>query len=535
MEFDFLVLGSGIAGLTFALHVAPHGSVGIMTKKHRSESNTNYAQGGIAAAIGADDSWELHRQDTLKAGVGLCDPEAVTILVQNGARLVEWLLSLGAQLDKERLPDGTERLALGQEGGHSRPRIVHAADHTGWEIERTLLRAVRNSPYSITLLEHYFVLDLILQEGNCRGAYVLDTATGDVVEVYAQATLLATGGCGQVYQHTTNPPIATGDGIGMAWRAGATIANMEFIQFHPTALYPSEGHAFLISEAVRGEGGLLKRRDGYRFMPDYDPRAELAPRDVVARAIDAELKKQGDPYVYLDVTHLPAERIRARFPTIYERCLQYGIDITTDPIPVVPAAHYSCGGVWTDLWGQTSIPRLYACGEVACTNVHGANRLASNSLLEALVFAERAAQHAIVTMRGEIKPQGVPNPSSPVQTPMPNVQSPRRDVESWTSEREALRGLMWQKVGIVRSVARLQEALAKIQPLYDQVEKEWRETPPTVELGELRNLVCTAYLIVQSALLRKESRGLHYVEEYPQRDDEHFGRPTLLTKPEQES
>ncbi|MCS7300305.1 MAG: L-aspartate oxidase, partial [Fimbriimonadales bacterium] len=389
MEYDFLVLGSGIAGLTFALNAAPHGSVAILTKKQRSESNTNYAQGGIAAAIGADDSWELHLQDTLIAGAGLCDRAAVEVLVKNGPRLIHWLIELGAQFD--RTPDGN--IALGKEGGHSRNRIIHAADHTGYEIERTLLIAARKTPH-ITILEHYQALDLIIENGACAGVQVLDTLTGDLFEIRAKATLLATGGCGQVYLHTSNPLIATGDGIAMAWRAGAVIANMEFIQFHPTTLYHTDAPSFLISEAVRGEGGILRRRDGYRFMPDYDPRAELAPRDIVARAIDAELKKTGDPCVYLDITHLDPEFIKHRFPTIYHTCLQYGVDITKEPIPVVPAAHYTCGGVWTDLNGRTTIPRLYACGEVAYTGVHGANRLASNSLLEALVFAERAAQHA---------------------------------------------------------------------------------------------------------------------------------------------
>jgi L-aspartate oxidase len=345
MEYDFLVLGSGMAGLTFALNAAPHGTVAILTKKQRSESNTNYAQGGIAAAMGADDSWELHLQDTLIAGAGLCEREAVEVLVREGPRLIHWLIELGAQFDRN--PDGS--LALGREGGHTRNRILHAADHTGYEIERTLLIAARKTPH-ITVLEHYQALDLLLQDGACVGVRVLDTLTGDLFEIRARAVLLATGGCGQVYLHTSNPPIATGDGIAMAWRAGAVIANMEFIQFHPTTLYHTDAPSFLISEAVRGEGGLLKRRDGYRFMPDYDPRAELAPRDIVARAIDAELKKTGDPCVYLDITHLDAEFIQRRFPTIYQTCLQYGIDITREPIPsclrrTTPAA--GCGRICT--------------------------------------------------------------------------------------------------------------------------------------------------------------------------------------------
>jgi L-aspartate oxidase len=523
MEYDFLVLGSGMAGLTFALNAAPHGTVAILTKKQRSESNTNYAQGGIAAAMGADDSWELHLQDTLIAGAGLCEREAVEVLVREGPRMVQWLIELGAQFDRN--PDGS--LALGREGGHSRNRILHAADHTGYEIERTLLIAARKTPH-ITVLEHYQALDLLLQDGACVGVRVLDTLTGDLFEIRARAVLLATGGCGQVYLHTSNPPIATGDGIAMAWRAGAVIANMEFIQFHPTTLYHTDAPSFLISEAVRGEGGLLKRRDGYRFMPDYDPRAELAPRDIVARAIDAELKKTGDPCVYLDITHLDAEFIQRRFPTIYQTCLQYGIDITREPIPVVPAAHYTCGGVWTDLNGRTTIPRLYACGEVAYTGVHGANRLASNSLLEALVFAERAAIHA-TTRLDEPPPQ--PKPSCITAHLAPPTPAPTLDdhADNWDAARLRIRQLMQKRVGIVRTVARLQEAFCALETLAAQLEAAYRQTHPTVDSCEARNLAACALLITQSALARKESRGLHYVLDYPDPRDEYAVCPTLIT------
>jgi len=522
MEFDYLALGSGIAGLTFAINAAPHGSVAILTKKQRSESNTNYAQGGIAAAIGSDDSWELHLQDTLSAGAGLCDREAVEVLVKNGPRLVQWLIELGAQFDRN--PDGS--LALGREGGHSRNRIIHAADHTGYEIERTLLIAARKTPH-ITILEHYQALDLILEDGVCTGVQVLDTLTGDVFEIRAKAVLLATGGCGQVYLHTSNPLIATGDGIGMAWRAGAVIANMEFIQFHPTTLYHTDAPSFLISEAVRGEGGILRRIDGYRFMPDYDPRAELAPRDIVARAIDAELKKTGDPHVYLDITHLDAEFIKRRFPTIYQTCLQYGIDITREPIPVVPAAHYTCGGVWTDLDGRTTIPRLYACGEVAYTGVHGANRLASNSLLEALVFAERAALHATTRLE---EPPPQPKPSCitialPPVTPAPQVAD---HAYNWDASRLQIRKVMQKKVGIVRTTQRLQEARCELESLTAQVEAAYRALPPTVESCEVRNLAACALLITHSALARKESRGLHYVLDYPNTRPELATCPTLV-------
>jgi len=523
MVYDFLALGSGIAGLTFALNAALHGSVAVLTKKQRSESNTNYAQGGIAAALGADDSWELHLHDTLAAGAGLCVREAVEVLVREGPRLVHWLIEQGAQFDRN--PDGS--LALGKEGGHSRNRIVHAADHTGYEIERTLLIAARKTP-QITILEHYQALDLLLEGGVCVGVRVLDTLTGDLFDIRARAVLLATGGCGQVYLHTSNPLIATGDGIAMAWRAGATIANMEFIQFHPTTLYHTDAPSFLISEAVRGEGGLLKRRDGYRFMPDYDPRAELAPRDIVARAIDAELKKTGDPCVYLDITHLDPDFVRRRFPTIYQTCLQYGIDITREPIPVVPAAHYTCGGVWTDLNGRTTIPRLYACGEVAYTGVHGANRLASNSLLEALVFSERAAQHA-TTRLDEPPPQ--PKPSCltvPLAPPTPDARKAAY-AENWDALRLKIRQTMQRQVGIVRTVARLREARDALEPLAVQIETAYRQMPPTVESCEARNLAACALLITYSALARNESRGLHYVLDYPEPREELAACPTLIT------
>ncbi|MDW8052310.1 MAG: L-aspartate oxidase [Armatimonadota bacterium] len=522
MEYDFLALGSGIAGLTFALNVASHGSVAVLTKKQRSESNTNYAQGGIAAAIGADDSWEQHLQDTLVAGAGLCDRDAAEVLVKNGPRLVYWLVELGAQFDRN--PDGS--LALGREGGHSRNRIVHAADHTGYEIERTLLIAARKTPH-ITILEHYQALDLIIEGGVCVGVQVLDTLTGDLFEIRAKAILLATGGCGQVYLHTSNPLIATGDGLGMAWRAGAVIANMEFIQFHPTTLYHTDAPSFLISEAVRGEGGILRRADGYRFMPDYDPRAELAPRDIVARAIDAELKKTGDPCVYLDITHLDAEFIKRRFPTIYHTCLQYGIDITREPIPVVPAAHYACGGVWTDLNGRTTIPHLYACGEVAYTGVHGANRLASNSLLEALVFAERAAQHATTRLE---EPPPQPKPSCIALSLPPPAPASQIDESAfnWDAQRLQIRKIMQKKVGIVRTVQRLQEARCELEQIAAQIEAAYRATSPTVESCEVRNIAACALLITHSALARRESRGLHYVLDYPETRPELAAYPTLI-------
>jgi len=516
VEFDYLVLGSGIAGLTFALYAFPHGSVGVITKKQRSESNTNYAQGGIAAVAGPDDSWELHLQDTMTAGAGLCDRAAVEVLVQNGFRMAQWLLNLGAQFDQVPSQGGETSLSLGREGGHSRNRIIHSADHTGWEIERALLRAIRNTP-SIRVMEHYFALDLIIQDGGCVGVRVLDTATLDILEIRAKAVLLATGGCGQVYRHTTNPPIATGDGIGMAWRAGAAIANMEFIQFHPTTLYHPQAGSFLISEAVRGEGAILKRRDGYRFMPDYDSRADLAPRDIVARAIDSELKKTGDPCVYLDATLMPVERIQARFPTIYHRCLEYGIDITQEPIPVVPAAHYMCGGVWTDLHGRTTVQGLYACGEVACTGVHGANRLASNSLLEALVFGERAALHAVTRLHEPAPPP--PVSAFVLEKPDSQARDDPQTLDRIDLLQEQARNSMWNYVGIVRSVERLYKALNRLYAIVQRAEPVIQRSMNQVESWELRNLLTAAMLITQSALLRHESRGLHYVVDYPQTDE----------------
>lgn len=516
MEYNYLVLGSGIAGLTFALHASAHGTVAIITKKQRSESNTNYAQGGIAAAVGQDDSWELHLQDTLIAGAGLCYQPAVETLVKNGPRLVNWLIAMGTDFDRIIEPKETA-LSLGREGGHGRNRIIHSKDRTGSEIERALLRAIRSHP-RIQIWEHFHALDLLMEDGVCHGALALDTATNDVLTIRAGAVMLATGGSGQVYQHTTNPPIATGDGLGMAWRAGAVIANMEFIQFHPTSLYHPEARSFLISEAVRGEGAVLKRLDGHRFMADYDSRADLAPRDIVARAIDFELKRTGDPYVLLDMTHLPAEKTRARFPTIYEQCLRFGIDITSEPIPVVPAAHYVCGGVWTDLDARTTVQNLYACGEVTCTGVHGANRLASNSLLEALVFAERAAIHAAVSLD-----EPAPLPPGVCQTlPQCAAERTQDEFRSLQAVRESLQKVMWERVGIARAQERLKQAMEQLCLLETQAAVP---SEPSVEHSELQNLFCAARLITQSALLRKESRGLHYVLDYP----ETMEKPPLWT------
>jgi len=527
---DFLVLGSGIAGLTFALKAAEYGSVTILTKKERAESNTNYAQGGIAAVIEPSDSFEEHIRDTLVAGAGLCDEEAVRVLVTEGPDRVRELMELGASFTR-RL-DG--ELDLGREGGHSHNRIVHAADLTGREIERALLKAVAENE-RIELIEHYSAIELItehhipgarrpgVRHRNCFGVYALDTRSGEIVTFLARRILLGTGGCGQVYLHTTNPSIATGDGYAMAYRAGAVLANMEFVQFHPTSLYaPQRSATFLVSEAVRGHGGILRTKGGERFMSRYDTRLELAPRDIVARAIDSELKRSGDPCVYLDVTHIAIEEFREHFPNIERECAAIGIDVSKEWIPVVPAAHYQCGGVRCDLVGRTSIANLYVCGEVSSTGVHGANRLASNSLLEALVFAHRAWNDIAAGWE-------------PESTPFPEVASWNDrgvfNVEEWIvieHDRREIQQIMWDLVGIVRSNVRLLRAQRRLQLIREEIEEYFRRTKITLELLELRNIAEVALLIVEGAITRKESRGLHYTTDYPDTDDDLWHRDTII-------
>jgi len=529
MDVDFLVLGSGIAGLTYALKVCKLGKVALITKKSDTESNTNYAQGGVASVMADDDSYALHIHDTLVAGAGLCHEDAVRILVEEGPGHVRELYEMGVRFSMETASDGSQKFALGREGGHSRRRILHAADLTGKEIERGLVIQVKHQE-NIRLFEHDFAVDLIIDTDEngrkvCCGAYVLDTETEDVTVVRAKITMLVTGGCGRVYLHTTNPEIATGDGVAMAYRAGAKIANMEFIQFHPTSLYHPEARSFLISEAVRGEGGVLRLRDGSTFMERYHEMGCLAPRDIVARAIDAELKRTGDECVYLDVTHLDAEKVKKRFPTIYRKCLSVGIDITKDWIPIVPAAHYSCGGVLTDTYARTSIPGLYACGEVACTGVHGANRLASNSLLEALVFAHRAAEDAAKHL-SDIRcddPEEFPKGKHTVYV------SPSETAEYLGS----IQRTMWRYVGIVRSNSRLRKAHDEILQIADHVEKLYATGKLRPDLLELRNLATIACLIIESALSRKESRGLNYNTDYPEVDDVHWKHDTIISKDDQ--
>jgi L-aspartate oxidase len=521
MQHSVLVIGSGVAGLTHALKAAEFARVTLITKKEHTESNTNYAQGGIAAVMAADDSPELHVQDTLTAGAGLCHPEAVWQMVREGPDRVRDLIAWGAHFSTEQTPAGQPpALALGREGGHSRNRIIHAKDLTGREVERTLVSAVQRHR-NIRVHEHHSAVELLVggDEGRpvALGATVLDTKSGRVAPVYADAVVLATGGAGQVYLHTTNPAIATGDGVAIAHRAGARIANMEFIQFHPTTLYHPEGRSFLISEAVRGEGGILKLRSGAEFMDAYHPLASLAPRDIVARAIDNELKRTGDDYVYLDVTHLDAAFIRERFPTIHDRCLELGLDITTQPIPIVPAAHYSCGGVLTDLEARTSLHRLYAVGEVACTGVHGANRLASNSLLEALVFAD----HAAADLRDLFAREGANERLSEVGclADDPGRQHAEVSPEFTAQMRLLVQTLMWSHVGIVRSDRRLRQAQREVELLRGAVENLFSSSRVTADLLELRNMAQVAWLIIECALRRRESRGLHYNLDHPNRND----------------
>jgi L-aspartate oxidase len=530
IESDFLVVGSGIAGLSFALTAANHGRVLIITKKEDKESNTNYAQGGIASVISKTDSINEHIEDTLQAGDGLCDEEAVRLMVREGPDAIQQLIKTGVDFSK------TEQgmLDLGREGGHSQDRIVHAHDFTGREIERALLANIKSHP-NIEILENHIAIDLITEHQtknkdfsrgiHCWGAYALDIKNNLIRTILSAATILSTGGSGQVYLHTSNPPIATGDGIAMAYRAGADIANMEFMQFHPTTLHQNDPTSFLISEAVRGFGAILRDSRGKAFMKEYHKDAELAPRDVVARAIDREMKKSGESCVYLDLTKKNAESVKNRFPTIYKRCLEYKIDITAEWIPVVPAAHYMCGGVVVDMNSCTTIDRLFACGEVAFTGVHGANRLASNSLLEAVVFTKPAVEEAtkyITNFRARM-PDILPW----------NIEGTFNQ-EEWVylvHDRHVIREVMWDYVGIVRSDFRLGRAARRLGVIASEVEAFYKKTVVTNDLIELRNIATVAQLIVKCAISRQESRGLHYNTDYPKRDDKNWQHNTIITNP----
>ena len=517
---DFLIIGSGIAGLSLALNLAERGRVTVVTKKALEDSNTNYAQGGVASVLGADDTFELHVADTLEAGAGLCRREIVEMVVREGPARIRDLVTLGVAFSTD-----AGRLSLGLEGGHSRNRIVHNADHTGREIESHLLDAVLEHE-RIDVHPYHMAIDLIaprhLERPGARGvwgAYAMDAATGEVRAFVARRTVLATGGAGKVYRYTTNPDIATGDGVAMAYRVGARIANLEFVQFHPTCLYHPRAKSFLLTEALRGEGGRLIDAAGTRFMDSYDARGELAPRDIVARAIDSEMKRTAAPCVYLDITHLSAGFIERRFPSILERCLGLGVDPRVVPLPVVPATHYFCGGVDVDARGRTSVENLFAIGEASHTGLHGANRLASNSLLEALVFAERA--HAAVLEGADTTELPVAKAwTSPGQGAAPDPVVLEHD---WDEARR----VMWDYVGIVRSDARLAIASERLSSLAATVEAIYRRSRVTQDLLELRNIVQVGRLVVSSAQSRKESRGLHFTESYPERNDAHFLRDTI--------
>ncbi|NOT17844.1 MAG: L-aspartate oxidase [Sulfuriferula sp.] len=509
MNTDVLIIGSGLAALTTALHLAQTQRVTVVTKKTLQDSASAWAQGGIAAVLANDDTLDAHIRDTLIAGAGLCDENSVRYVVEHGRAAVQWLVDMGVPFTADA--DNATGFHLTREGGHSVRRIIHAADATGRAVQRTLCEQIKQHP-NVTLLEHHIAIDLItgaklgLADQRCYGCYVLDNLTGKIKTFMAGHTVLATGGAGKVYLYTTNPDVATGDGVAMAWRAGCRVANMEFMQFHPTCLYHPQAKSFLISEAVRGEGGLLKLADGTRFMPQYDERAELAPRDIVARAIDSEMKKRGQDCVYLDISHQPAEFITSHFPNIYQRCLDLGIDITRQPIPIVPAAHYTCGGVVTDLSARTDLANLYAVGEVAHTGLHGANRLASNSLLECLVFGQAAAMAILAS------------------EPSVAALVPEWDDSRVTDADEAivishnwdeLRRFMWDYVGIVRTDKRLARAAHRIALLHDEIDEYYQHFRVSNDLIELRNLVVTADLIVRCAQLRHESRGLHTSRDYP--------------------
>ena len=530
---DYLVIGSGIAGLSFALQAARTGRVAIVTKKEKAEGSTNYAQGGIASVFDQDDSFDLHIKDTLKSGGGLCHEDIVKLVVEEGPERINELIAMGVGFSRQGKKGG--RLDLGREGGHSKRRIVHTKDMTGREVERILLDRAEEEE-NIQIYENHMAIDLItksklIRRGiistetseTCWGAYVLDVEQGEIVTFLSKITVLSSGGAGKVYLYTSNPDIATGDGVAIGYRAGAKVANMEFVQFHPTCLYHPLAKSFLISEAVRGEGGVLLDKKGNRFMEKYHPLKDLAFRDIVARSIDMELKKSGEECVYLDISHKDSGFIADRFPNIYETCLKYQVDITKEPIPVVPAAHYMCGGLLTDEHGKTNLSNLYAIGEVACTGLHGANRLASNSLLEALVFARRAALTSAVEMEGK---RDEPFPKAPQWDPGSATDSEEMVVVShnW----DEIRSFMWNYVGIVRTNKRLARAKTRVESIQSEIREYYWNFLVTQDLLELRNIALVAELIISCASLRKESRGLHFNLDYPSQDHVHWLQNTVL-------
>lgn len=536
---DFLVIGSGISGLSFAIKAARLGSVTIVTKKAKVDTATNLAQGGIAAVLSPNDSFALHIEDTLRSGAGLCHEDIVKLVVETGPARIEELIRLGVQFQSEA--GDPSHLDLGKEGGHSARRIAHAMDLTGRKIEEGLLAQVAANP-RITVLENHLAVDLLVSSktgtpyqphdsfsDQCLGAYVFDRETGRIDTYQAKATVLCTGGTGKVYLYTTNPDIATGDGIAMAYRAGGKVGNLEFVQFHPTCLYHPQVKNFLISEAVRGEGGRLIDQRGQAFMHKYDARGDLATRDTVARAIDSEMKASGDDCVYLDITHQPAEFLKNRFPTIYNKCLSLGIDMTKVPIPVVPAAHYMCGGVVTDQWGRTNIEGLFAFGEAACTGLHGGNRLASNSLLEAVVFAHQAYLECEREWP-ELSDAALPEVAEWFAGAAQRIEENVLVSHNW----DQIRRLMWNYVGIVRTEKRLALVQERLRVIAGEVNQHYRDYILTPDLIELRNIAQVAELIVRCACIRKESRGLHYLVDFPQPDDVHWKKDTIIQRSDSE-